>query len=353
MHNHSPDDKISDTIMQTVAKNTFNFIIATDYQGERLDKMVVDATLNHFSDALSRSRVQKLIGNGMVKINNNASVSPKTRVKVGDIVTLTIPPVQDLVDVIPQDISLSIAYEDEHLIIVDKPAGMVVHPAPGATDGTLVNALLHYCGDQLSGINGVKRPGIVHRIDKDTTGLIVVAKNDETHTGLAHLFHEHAIERVYEAIVWGFPKPLHNTITGNIGRHRTQREKMAVVEAGWGKHAVTHYHMVKPLQAPNGTFVASVINCVLETGRTHQIRVHMSHVGHALIGDPVYGRNTPTRLGDLSEKGKRAVKGFTRQALHAKVLGFQHPITGEPIHCESNRPQDMQDLIMALTEPES
>ena len=340
------------TAVNAIDDETMEFIINDDYTGERLDKMLVDATAIHLADSLSRNRVQKLIGDGMVKINNNPSVSPKTRVKKDDVVWLCIPPAQDLEDIEPQDIPLNIVFEDQHLIIVDKPAGMVVHPAPGSPDGTLVNALLHYCGDELSGINGVKRPGIVHRIDKDTTGLIVVAKDDETHNGLAELFSQHTIDRVYEAVIWGFPKPMQNTIEGNIARHRTQREKMDVVGAGWGKHAITHYTVVDPLQSPNGSFPASVIECVLETGRTHQIRVHMSHMGHSLLGDPVYGRNTPTRMADLTETARDMVKSFPRQALHAKVLGFTHPITGETIRCESPRPQDMQDLITAITTDE-
>lgn len=338
------------TITTETAPHTLSCTIGGEYMGERLDKMLVDIAPNHFADGLSRSRIQKLIADGHVKINNNPSVSPKTRLKIADTVTLHCPPAQDMDDVQPQDIPLTIAFEDEHLIIIDKPAGMVVHPAPGSPDGTLVNALLHHCGDQLSGINGIKRPGIVHRIDKDTTGLIVVAKDDATHNGLAKLFHDHTIDRVYEAVIWGLPKPLENTVTGNIGRHRTQREKMTVVDPGWGKHAVTHYSVIQPLQTPQGEFVASVVDCVLETGRTHQIRVHMAHVGHALLGDPVYGRNTPTRLGQLSDTGRQAVENFNRQALHAKVLGFIHPITGEHITCESPRPQDMCNLITALVE---
>ena len=341
------------TAVTLIDDENMELIINDDYAGERLDKMIVDATAIHLTDGLSRNRVQKLIAEGMVKINNNPSVSPKTRVKKDDTVFLCIPPARDMEDILPQDIPLDVVFEDEHLIIVNKPAGMVVHPAPGSPDGTLVNALLHYCGHELSGINGVKRPGIVHRIDKDTTGLIVVAKDDETHNGLAELFFHHDIDRVYEAVIWGFPKPMENTIEGNIGRHRTHREKMTVVGAGWGKHAVTHYKVVEPLQAPNGSFPASIVECVLETGRTHQIRVHMSHAGHSLLGDPVYGRNTPTRLADLTDSARDLVKSFNRQALHAKVLGFIHPITGETIRCEAPRPKDMQELITAIVSDEN
>lgn len=233
-------------------------------------------------------------------------------------------------------------FEDAHLIVIDKPAGMVVHPAAGNADGTLVNALLNHCGPSLSGIGGVRRPGIVHRIDKDTSGLLVAAKTDAAHQGLMALFARHDIERVYTAVVWGHPSPRKGTITGNIGRSTANRQKMAVVSSG-GKEAITHYCVIEPLAANT-----SLVQCQLETGRTHQIRVHMATQGHPLVGDPVYGRSRAVGRRGLSDVQSNILKNFKRQALHAGTLGFVHPVTGKALHFESPLPEDMNRLVAAL-----
>ncbi|MFN5903855.1 MAG: RluA family pseudouridine synthase, partial [Novosphingobium sp.] len=229
-----------------------------------------------------------------------------------------------------------IVFEDEHLIVVDKPAGLVVHPAAGNLDGTLVNALLHHCRGQLSGIGGVARPGIVHRIDKDTSGLLVVAKTDAAHEGLAKQFADHSIHRAYLAIVGGVPIPPAGTVRGAIARSATNRKKMALVEDGRGKHAVTHFRTVRALGG------AALVECRLETGRTHQVRVHMASIGHPLLGDPVYGR-TPPRLRPILSR-----LHFARQALHAAELGFVHPVTGAAQRFESALPADMTGLLVEL-----
>lgn len=235
-----------------------------------------------------------------------------------------------------QDIPLTIIHEDADLIVIDKPVGLVVHPAAGNLDGTLVNALLHHCQGQLSGIGGVARPGIVHRIDKDTSGLLVVAKSDRAHEGLAQQFAAHSIDRLYAAIVYGVPQPGSGTVDSWIGRSDADRKKMAVHREGRGKHAVTHYRTLQKLRG------AALVECRLETGRTHQVRVHMAHLGHPLIGDPVYGRE---------RKGFKSILetlGFKRQALHAKRLGFIHPVTGEALSFDSQLPADMQELLSEL-----
>ena len=237
---------------------------------------------------------------------------------------------------IAQDLDLVIAYEDEHLIVVDKPAGLVVHPAAGNLDGTLVNALLHHCTGQLSGIGGVARPGIVHRIDKDTSGLIVAAKHDKAHEGLAKQFAAHSIDRRYLAIATGRPIPANGRIEATLARSSTNRKKMAVVAEGRGKHAVTHYRTIEPLKG------ATLIECRLETGRTHQVRVHMTHIGHPLVGDPAYGR-AKKPLSDVLK-----ARNFARQALHAAHLGFIHPVTANVIALDSELPPDMRELIDIL-----
>jgi 23S rRNA pseudouridine1911/1915/1917 synthase len=229
-----------------------------------------------------------------------------------------------------------VVFEDEYLVVVDKPAGLVVHPAAGNLDGTLVNALLHHCRGQLSGIGGVARPGIVHRIDKDTSGLLVVAKTDKAHEGLAAQFADHSIERAYLAVVTGRPVPAAGTVRGAIGRSATNRKKMALVEDGRGKHAVTHYRTLETFDG------ASLIECRLETGRTHQVRVHLAASGHALLGDPAYGRTHQRHRALLTQLH------FERQALHAAVLGFIHPITGARLRFESTLPADMAGLLVEL-----
>lgn len=294
----------------------------------RLDKALSEAT------GLSRARVQALVAGGHVEVAGAVETSGKAKVALGTAFRIALPPPEPLANV-PQDIPLVIAYEDEHLIVVDKPAGMVVHPAAGNPDGTLVNALLHHCRGQLSGINGVERPGIVHRIDKDTSGLLVVAKNDAAHEGLARQFADHSITRRYLALCSGHPNPAQGTISGRIGRSDANRKKMAVLPADSkrGKHAVTHYKMLERLNH------CALIECRLETGRTHQVRVHCASIGHPLLGDPLYGR-TPSALRNVLKD-----LAFARQALHAAILGFEHPVSGEYLEFCSDLPADMKELI--------
>ena len=294
----------------------------------RLDKALAEAT------DLSRARLQALIADGHIAVSGQIETSAKVKVTEGARFEIRVPPAVEA-EAQPQDIPLNVVFEDEYLIVVNKPAGMVVHPAAGNPDGTLVNALLHHCKGQLSGIGGVARPGIVHRIDKDTSGLLVVAKSDKAHEGLARQFKDHSIERRYWAVCGGHLRNSEGTISTRIGRSDAHRKKMAVLDknSSRGKDAVTHYKLLKKLKS------ASLIECRLETGRTHQVRVHCASIGHALLGDPLYGR-TPAEL-------RRILKdlGFERQALHAASLGFEHPIGGNWIEFASEMPQDMQELI--------
>ena len=310
--------------------------VDAEREGTRLDKYIASAV-----PEISRMRIKGLILDGQVRSGDKVYDNTSWKVKTGQVFEISVPA---SVEPEPQgqDIPLNVAYEDDYLIIIDKPAGMVVHPAAGNEDGTLVNALIHHCGDSLSGINGVKRPGIVHRIDKDTSGLMVVAKTDMAHAGLAEQFADHSLERAYLAIVRHRPYPADGTIDAAIGRSPRNRQKMAVVGRG-GKHAVTHFTTKQRLGD-----AASLVECRLETGRTHQIRVHMTHIGHPLIGDPVYGRSQKTR--DLPPKVREAISHFNRQALHAYVIGFTHPVTDEQIRFESPVPADMAALIEALSE---
>jgi 23S rRNA pseudouridine1911/1915/1917 synthase len=309
--------------------------------GERLDRFLA-AALADAPAALSRSRVKALLQDGMVRLGGATITDPSYRVKPDETYTVTLPPPEDAT-VKPQEIALTVVYEDSDLLVIDKPAGLVVHPGPGQPDSTLVNALLAHCGDSLSGVGGVRRPGIVHRLDKDTSGLIVVAKNDTAHRALAAQFAGRTIDRAYLAVVWGVPMPPAGRIEGNIGRHPRDRKKMAVVGSGRGKPAATNYRTLE--RFGDG---AALVECRLETGRTHQIRVHMAHIGHPLIGDPVYGRRTPARAGALPPGTEAAVRAFSRQALHARLIGFDHPKTGERLQFESAPPHDMEALIRAL-----
>ena len=297
--------------------------------GERLDKALASAS------GLSRERVKALMGEGRIELAGKPVSQASMKPAAGTPFVIRVPAAIPA-EAVAQDIPLVVVFEDEHLIIVDKPAGLVVHPAAGNLDGTLVNALLHHCAGQLSGIGGVARPGIVHRIDKDTSGLLVVAKTDAAHEGLAKQFADHSIERAYLAIVGGHPLPRAGTVRGAIARSNTNRKKMALVEDGRGKHAVTHFKTLERLSD------ATLVECRLETGRTHQVRVHMASIGHALLGDPVYGR-TPSRLRPLLTR-----IGFHRQALHAAVLGFIHPVTGENLRFSSKLPADLEELLVEL-----
>lgn len=297
--------------------------------GERLDRVLAA----HLA-ALSRSRLKRLVETGQVSLAGAAITDPAMRVKPGQRFLVDLPPV--VADApAPQAMALTIAYEDEHVIVLDKPAGLVVHPAPGNPDQTLVNALLAHCGDSLAGIGGVKRPGIVHRLDKDTSGLMVVAKTELAHQKLSSAFAAHAMERAYLALVRGVPNPLQGTIATRIGRSRTNRKKMTVLAQG-GKEAITRYRVLRSFGAK-----AALVECRLATGRTHQIRVHLAAMRHPLIGDQVYGRAPGASL-------PPETRGFPRQALHAQRLGFRHPADGRELRFVSELPKDMMDLIKIL-----
>lgn len=324
--------------------------VPPDAAGERLDRYLATALAGGAED-FSRSRLKALILDGHVSLITGKSratiTDPSRKIKPGECYAVRAP-VAVAADPQAQDIPLSIVYEDDLLIVVDKPAGLVVHPAPGNPDRTLVNALLHHCGDSLSGIGGVKRPGIVHRIDKDTSGLVVAAKTDKAHHALAALFAEHDIVRSYDALVWGHPNPLQGTIEGAIGRDPKDRKRMAIVARG-GKAAITHYATQKMIFDGKGQPVCALVRCTLETGRTHQIRVHMTAQGNALIGDPVYGRARNLQRFQLGEAARAALLGFKRQALHAATLGFTHPVTGKTLSFESPLPEDFARLLKLLS----
>lgn len=300
------------------------------HAGWRLDRALAAAV-----PTLSRERLKALIRSGAVETSGNSLRDPAAKVRGDESFRLAVPEPAPAHNE-PQDIPLTIAFEDEHLLVVDKPAGLVIHPAAGNPDGTLVNALLHHCGGSLSGIGGVARPGIVHRIDKDTSGLLVVAKTDVAHDGLARQFAAHSIDRRYLAIVSGVPKASEGKIDAPLARSATNRKKIAVIEGARGKRAVTHWKRRNVLRD------AALVECRLETGRTHQVRVHMASIGHPLIGDPVYGRPGKTHGKLLKELQ------FHRQALHAAELGFTHPVTKHKLSFSSPMPPDMQELFNAL-----
>ena len=313
-------------------------------KGERLDRLFS----LRFPDT-SRSRFKDLIKNGQAAVNGKKVIEPNHRVSPQDLVEIIIPspePAVPRAELIPLDI----IYEDDALIVINKPAGLVVHPAAGNWSGTLVNALIAHCGESLSGIGGVKRPGIVHRLDKETSGLMVVAKHDRAHRGLAAQFAAHGadgkMERSYVALVWGVPDRTKGTVDAALGRKLANRQKMSVLKTG-GKHAVTHYRLEEALPPPPAAPVASLIECKLETGRTHQIRVHMAHIGHPLLGDPVYGSGFAASTHKLPQAAAAALTKLKRQALHARTLGFEHPLTGEPMRYDSEPPQDLAKLIAA------
>ena len=304
--------------------------------GTRLDRWLTDTL-----DGLSRARLQGLIAEGAVTRAGQPVTDAAVKVKAGEIYTVDIPAPTPL-GIEAQAIALDVVFEDDELIVVNKPAGLVVHPAAGSPDHTLVNALLAHCGDSLRGIGGVARPGIVHRIDKDTSGLIVAAKSEQAHAGLAAQFAAHDIDRHYDAVVWGIPSPRKGTIVGAIGRSPHNRQKMAIVRRG-GKEAETSFLT----RATFGT-VAALVECRLMTGRTHQIRVHMSSRGHPLIGDPVYGGGRKLLPKTAPADVLATVSAFKRQALHAATLGFVHPLTGEELRFERPPPADFAALVAAL-----
>ena len=304
--------------------------LGADHAGWRLDRALAEAV-----PTLSRERLKALIRSGALETGGKAVREPALKVKGGEAFSLTVPDPEPAHNE-PQDIPLVIPFEDEHLLVVDKPAGLVVHPAAGNREGTLVNALLHHCAGRLSGIGGVARPGIVHRIDKDTSGLLVVAKTDVAHEGLAKQFAAHSIDRRYLAIVSGVPKTADGRVDAPLARSAHDRKKIAIVEGRRGKKAVTHWRRLSVLRD------AALVECRLETGRTHQVRVHMASIGHPLLGDPVYGRGKSVHRQLLNQLD------FRRQALHAAVLGFTHPVTKARLSFESALPSDMQELLAAL-----
>jgi 23S rRNA pseudouridine1911/1915/1917 synthase len=312
---------------------------------ERLDRVLARAL-----PELSRSRVQDLIKQGHARIVGKDSLSPSDKIQPGTRISLLIPPAappEPQGEVIP----LAIVHEDADLVVLDKPPGLVVHPAGGHETGTLVNALIAHCGDSLSGIGGVKRPGIVHRLDKDTSGLLVVAKNDRAHRKLAAQFADHGrtgpLERAYLAICWGAPDRPRGTIEAAIERSSHNREKMQIVAPGRGREAITHFEVIETF-AHQGQAVASLLRCELETGRTHQIRVHLAHRGHPLLGDRLYGAGFKSKTTHLDDTSREALGALGRQALHATLLGFEHPADGEVMSFESEPPADFARLLDAL-----
>lgn len=322
------------------ASTPYTVTVADDKAGQRLDRVLADAL-----PALSRTRVQQLIETGHVQLAGGgllqAAADPARRVRPGELYRVTVPEPPPTTAV-AQAIPLVVVYEDEHLIVVDKPAGLVVHPGAGTPDGTLVNALLAHCASGLSSIGAPLRPGIVHRLDKDTSGLLVAAKTELAHRGLAAQFAQHTVERAYFAVVWGHPVPPGGRIETHIGRSLRDRTQMAIVERG-GKLAITHYRTVRPLGRS-----ASLLECRLATGRTHQIRVHMAALGHPLVGDPVYRGDRRGRAIGASAAPNADSLPCQRQALHAFLIGFSHPGSGERLRFESCLPNDINQLIVYL-----
>lgn len=312
-------------------------VVDEEFAKQRLDKFLTLKT------NLSRTRIQELLDNGCVKTVNERLIKANDKVKVGESYTVVVPDAVEA-DPIPQDIPLNIIYEDEHLLVINKPSGFVVHPAPGHGDNTLVNALLHHCKGELSGIGGVKRPGILHRLDKDTSGIMVVAKNDKTHQSLAQQFHDRSeeLQKTYHALVWGRANPANGMVDAPIGRHSRFRQKMAVVN--FGKTAQTSYKVLQTFKSEMaGTEQISLVECLLHTGRTHQIRVHMQHIGCPIVGDILYGRGK-IKQGLWPDE----VYAFTRQALHAYSLTFLHPILLRNMRFEAPLADDMQNILAKL-----
>ncbi len=339
------------TTNETAALPAVTLQVGDEQAGQRLDK-----ALALMAGEISRARLQQVIKEGGVSLNGAVTTDASRKVVAGDVLMLTMPEAKPAAPV-AQNIPLVVVYEDDQLIVIGKPAGLVVHPAGGHEDGTLVNALIAHCGESLSGIGGVKRPGIVHRLDKDTSGLLVVAKTDRAHKRLAAQFADHGrtgpLQRAYLALVWGVPRLHQGTIDARIERSNRNREKMMVVKEERGREAITHISQIErypPLfkGREETEALASLIECRLETGRTHQIRVHMSHIGHPLLGDQLYGSGFATKASRLPEAARQALTDLGRQALHAAVLGFAHPTTGEELLFESEPPADFANLQSAL-----
>lgn len=316
---------------------TYEITAHEDDAGRRVDRLLA-ARL----PAISRSRLKTLIEEGRLSCGGATIVEPDYRVKRGQIFAIIVP---EPASARPegQAIALDIVYEDPHLLVLDKPAGLVVHPAPGNPDRTLVNALIAHCGAEFTGIGGVRRPGIVHRLDKDTSGLMVVAKTDQAYQALARQFAARAVERAYGALVWGVPEPRAGEVAGDIGRDPRNRKKMAVLRTG-GKPARTRYRVVERLAGG----LVSLVECRLLSGRTHQIRVHMASLGHPVLGDRLYGGAAAGRARRLPAAAQRALEALGRQALHAKTLGFRHPASAEPLRFECDFPTPIKDLIRSL-----
>lgn len=313
--------------------------------------MRLDRWLAARLESLSRARIQALVRDGAVTRGNETISEANCRVKPGETYVINVPAPAPL-DIAGEDMGLSIVHEDADVIVIDKPAGLVVHPAAGHASGTLVNALVAHCKDSLSGIGGVARPGIVHRLDKDTSGLLVVAKTDLAHRELSEQFKAHGadgrLERMYRALVWGAPVRPAGTIDVPLARSQANRLKIAPARGAAGRRAVTHYRLVETYRDSAGAPLVSLLELQLETGRTHQIRVHLAHIGHPVLGDPLYGAGFKTRASALDPKGQAALAALQRQALHAARLGFTHPRTGRALQFESNLPSDINALVLAL-----
>jgi 23S rRNA pseudouridine1911/1915/1917 synthase len=324
-------------------KVTETVTIAAQDTGLRLDRVLAAHIAN-----MSRSHLKTLILDGQVMIAARTIRDPATIVKSGDVISVTLPPPEPA-SLKGEAIPLNIVYEDDAIIVIDKPKGLVVHPAAGHASGTLVNALIAHCGASLSGIGGIKRPGIVHRLDKDTTGLMVVAKTDKAHRALSKQFAEKAkgpLERGYLALIWGVPDRQKGMIEAPIGRHSHAREKQVVRESG--RPAVTHWQVLERFLGSDQKPVASLVACTLETGRTHQIRVHFAHIGHPILGDATYGTGFKTKAARLGARARQALEGLGRQALHAYLLTIEHPETGDVLEFRSELPGDLRRLRDAL-----
>ena len=337
--------------MTSPARHTFD--VAPENAGQRLDRFLAERP-ELVEAHVSRTRVKALVEEGRVAVDGAPAKSVSVKVAAGASIVVEIPPAAPA-EPKAENIPLNVVFEDDQLVVIDKPAGLVVHPAAGHEDGTLVNALIAHCGASLSGVGGVRRPGIVHRLDKDTSGLLVVAKTDRAHRRLAELFADHGrtmpFLREYLALVWGAPDRKTGFVDAPIGRHQTQREKMTVVHGDRGKEAVTHWRVLETYGADKtGKPVASLVACQLETGRTHQIRVHMAHIGHPLIGDPVYATGFRTKEKLLPETARAAIAELGRQGLHAARLEFPHPVTREQLAFESATPADFEKVAAALGE---
>ena len=325
--------------------STDTVIVASEQAGQRLDRVLAAAI-----ESLSRTRLKALILDGAVTIGDRTILDPGYRVNAGETIAVAVPE-PEAAEPEGENIPLNVIFEDDEIIVIDKPAGLVVHPAAGHAAGTLVNALIAHCGESLSGIGGVKRPGIVHRLDKDTTGVMVVAKTDRAHQSLAAQFADHGrtgpLERAYLAFVWGAPARQKGTIDAPIDRHPKSRDRMAVRQNG--RMAITHWQVLETFKGKDGKPVASLIECRLETGRTHQIRVHLGHAGHPLLGDPVYGPGFKTKATRLPSAAQEALEGLGRQALHAYLLAVEHPKSGQRLEFRAELPADLRRLQNSLS----